>query len=85
MQSAPRTSPPDIHRFRGSSGAKGRKAAPGGLGSTEGTGICEARRVHLTFNNNKWNYATTNTVEMNAIIASASVTAEAKPSAAAAA
>ena len=31
--------------------------------------IDEARRVHLTFNNNKWNYATTNAVEMNAIIA----------------
>lgn len=29
----------------------------------------EARRVHLTFNHNKWNYATTNAVEMNAIIA----------------
>ena len=25
-----------------SSGAKGRKAAPGGLGSTEGTGICHS-------------------------------------------
>ena len=31
--------------------------------------IDEARRVHLTFNNNKWNYATTNAVEMNAIVA----------------
>lgn len=30
--------------------------------------IDEARRVHLTFNNNKWNYATTNAVEMNAIV-----------------
>ena len=34
--------------------------------------IDEARRVHLTFNNNKWNYATTNAVEMNAIVASPS-------------
>ena len=33
--------------------------------------IDEARRVHLTFNNNKWNYATTNAVEMNAIITTA--------------
>lgn len=27
------------------------------------------RRVHLTFNNNKWNYATTNALEMNALMA----------------
>ena len=31
--------------------------------------IDEVRRVHLTFNNNKWNDATTNAVEMNAIVA----------------
>ena len=30
--------------------------------------IDEARRVHLTFNNNKWNYAATNAVEMNATV-----------------
>jgi len=30
--------------------------------------IDHARRVHLTFNNNKWSYATTNAVEMSALL-----------------
>ncbi len=29
----------------------------------------ESQRVHLIFNNNKWNYATTNALEMNALVA----------------
>jgi probable DNA metabolism protein len=40
----------------------------GWLGTLTRT-IDEARRVHLTYNNNKWNYAATNAVEMNAIMA----------------
>lgn len=40
----------------------------GGWLDTLSRTIDEARRVHLTFNNNKWNYATTNAVEMNAIV-----------------
>ncbi|MEP6991058.1 MAG: TIGR03915 family putative DNA repair protein [bacterium] len=39
----------------------------GWLGTLART-IDESRRVHLTFNNNKWNYAATNAIEMNAVV-----------------
>jgi len=32
--------------------------------------IDEAMRVHLTFNNNKWNYAVANALEMNDLLLS---------------